>query len=221
MDSLDTSQVILPSSTILKIGLTGGIGSGKSAVAQLLEKKGAFIIDTDKIAHQITSSNGQAMTQIKAEFGDAFVNTDGSLNRSAMRELVFNNPKAKAKLENITHPLIHQETERLEQEAIKNKPPYIVFMIPLLIESGRWLNQTPPKIECLLVVDCPKELQVQRVVQRNEINPELIEKIIATQASREKRTEVADYIIDNSSDFEHLERQCEELHGQLLNHKKH
>jgi dephospho-CoA kinase len=221
MDSLDTSQVILPSSTILKIGLTGGIGSGKSAVAQLLEKKGAFIIDTDKIAHQITSSNGQAMTQIKAEFGDAFVNTDGSLNRSAMRELVFNNPKAKAKLENITHPLIHQETERLAQEAIKNNPPYIVFMVPLLIESGRWLNQTTPKIDCLLVVDCPKELQVQRVVQRNEINPELIEKIIATQASREKRTEVADYIIDNSSDFEHLERQCEELHGQLLNHKKH
>ena len=220
MDSLDTSQVITPLSAILKIGLTGGIGSGKSAVAQLLEKEGAFIIDTDQIAHQMTGSNGQAMNQIRAHFGNSFINTDGSLNRSAMRELVFNHPEAKAQLESITHPLIHQETERLAQEATKNKPPYIVFMVPLLIESGRWLNQTPPKIDYLLVVDCSKELQIQRVVQRNEMEPQLIEKIIATQASRKQRLEVADYIIDNSSDIDHLKEQCQKLHQQLLSHKR-
>ena len=221
MDSLDTSQIITLPSAILKIGLTGGIGSGKSVVARLLEKEGAVIIDTDKIAHQITAPDGQAMTQIKTKFGNAFINADGSLNRVAMRELVFNNSDAKTQLEGITHPLIQQETERLAQEAAKNNPPYIIFMVPLLIESGRWLNQNPPKIDYLVVVDCPKELQIQRVVQRNEIDPKLIEKIIATQTSREKRLEVADYVIDNSANLESLEKQCQELHQQFLRHKRH
>jgi dephospho-CoA kinase len=221
MESLDTSQLIIPHQAILKIGLTGGIGSGKSAVAKILEKEGACIIDTDQIAHQVTGPNGQAMNQIRAHFGDSFINTDGSLNRAAMRELVFNHPEAKVQLESITHPLIHQETERLAQEAAKNTPPYIIFMVPLLIESGYWLKQTPPKIDYLLVVDCSKELQIKRVVQRNKMHPELIEKIIATQAPRKQRLEVADYIIDNSSDFGHLKEQCQRLHQQLLSYKTH
>ena len=220
MDSLDTPQAITSPLTTLKIGLTGGIGSGKSAVAQLLEKEGAFIIDTDKISHEITGPNGKAMNQIKAMFGDAFVNTDGSLNRMAMRELVFNNPVAKTDLEKITHPLIRQETEDLAKQAEKIKPPYIVFMVPLLIESG-WMQKTSPKIDYLLVVDCPKELQIQRVVQRNETDPKFIEKIIATQASREERLRVADIVIDNSTDFSSLEEQCKKIHQKLLAHKRH
>jgi dephospho-CoA kinase len=215
MDDLNTSPNQFPAE-LIKIGLTGGIGSGKSAVAKILEEQGAVIIDTDAIAHQITGPNGLAMTAIHAYFGQDFINPDNSLNRTKMRELVFNDDQAKLALEGITHPLIAQETYRLAVEAASHKPPYIVFMVPLLIESGQWLHQTPSKIDYLVVVDCPEEAQIKRVQLRNGLSPEIIQKIMQKQASRDQRLKNADAVITNDGDFAHLETQTKLLHQRIL-----
>ena len=203
-------------SQIIKIGLTGGIGSGKSAVANLLEKQGAVIIDTDAIAHQITAPGGAAIAAIESYFGSDFINPDKSLNRSKMRELVFNNDEARLALEQITHPLITQETFRLASEATLKSPPYLVFMVPLLIESGKWLDQTPSKIDYLVVVDCPESEQIKRVQQRNGLDAEIIKKIMAKQATRDQRLKRADFVIKNDGDFAHLETQTHMLHQRIL-----
>jgi dephospho-CoA kinase len=153
--NLNPFQKIEKSGPILKLGLTGGIGSGKSAVAQIFEKMGAAIIDTDQIAHQITAPNGVAMEAIEKAFGKSLIAKDGSLDRVKMRELVFNDPQARLALEKITHPLIAEQTEIMALAAMQHNPPYIVFVVPLLLVSGKWLNQTPVKIDCVVVVDLP------------------------------------------------------------------
>ena len=131
----NTQHSHLPTQHVLRVGLTGGIGCGKNAVAAYLESMGALIIDTDLIAHQITGPNGSAMPAIKSLFGEEFLQPDGSLDRARMRALVFNDPKSKLALEQITHPLIHQKSQEIAVEGTKKQPPYIVFMVPLLIES--------------------------------------------------------------------------------------
>lgn len=201
---------------LIKIGLTGGIGSGKSAVAHLLEKEGVIVIDTDAIAHAITAPNGAAMSAIQANFGQDFINPDQSLNRTKMRELVFNDPVAKLTLEKITHPLITEETLRLAQEATLKNPPYVVFMVPLLIESRKWLDQAPPRINYLVVVDCPEKEQIRRVQERNGLPVDMIQKIIDQQATRQQRAERADFVIHNDGDFAHLEAQTKVLHQRIL-----
>ena len=149
---LNAFQQYQKTGPILKVGLTGGIGSGKSAVAQVFEKMGATIIDTDQIAHQITAPNGLAIDAIEKEFGASFIASDGSLDRAKMRELVFNDPQARLALERITHPLIAEQTEMLTIAAMQHNPPYIVFVVPLLLESGKCLNQTPSKINSIDIV---------------------------------------------------------------------
>jgi len=201
---------------LMKVGLTGGIGSGKSAVAHLLEKEGVIIIDTDAIAHAMTAPKGAAMAAIQAHFGQDFINPDQSLNRTKMRELVFNDPKAKLSLEDIIHPLITEETLRLAQEAALKNPPYVVFMVPLLIESRKWLDQAPPRINYLVVVDCPEKEQIRRVQERNGLPLEMIQKIIDQQATRQQRVERADFVIHNDGDFAHLEAQTKVLHQRIL-----
>ncbi|MFM0338433.1 dephospho-CoA kinase [Paraburkholderia fungorum] len=174
------------------VGLTGGIGSGKSTVADLFAVHGVPLVDTDLIAHRVTAPHGVAMPQIAAEFGDEFVAADGSLDRARMRTLVFSDEAARKRLEGITHPLIRAETEREQREA---QGPYVIVVVPLLIESGSWKT----RVNRVLTVDCSVETQIARVMRRNAFSREQALAIIARQATREARVTAADDVIDNDN----------------------
>ncbi len=191
------------------IGLTGGIGSGKSLVADMLANHGAAIIDTDVIAHQLTAPGGAAMPAIRETFGERFVTADGALNRAAMREHVFADPSARKRLEAILHPLIGAETEAA---ALRAEGPYLVFVVPLLVESGRWAE----RVDRVLVVDCPESVQVERVMRRNQLTREQVEAIMASQASRAQRLAVANDVIVNDADPAALAPQVTSLHETYL-----
>jgi len=224
MDSFQTNHLKLPSlidgdEPILRVGLTGGIGSGKSEVANFLGKLGAAIIDTDAISHQITASSGLAIPAIRQQFGEQMIAPDGSLDRHKMRTLIFDNPSSKLALENITHPLIRKITEDQASAALQQNPPYIVFVVPLLLESGQWLGQTPKKIDYVVVVDSTEDQQLSRVQSRSNMDPLSIQKIIATQAKREERLAAADYIIKNDGSLAELEKKTAQLHESLVHRK--
>ncbi|SDQ87389.1 dephospho-CoA kinase [Paraburkholderia fungorum] len=192
------------------VGLTGGIGSGKSTVADLFAARGVPLVDTDLIAHRITAPRGLAMPQIAAEFGEAFVAPDGSLDRAQMRALVFSDEGARKRLEAITHPLIRAETEREQHEA---QGPYVIIVVPLLVESGSWKN----RVNRVLTVDCSVETQIARVMNRNGFSREQVLAIIARQATREARLAAADDVIDNdNAPLELLETQVEAQHRVYL-----
>ncbi|MGF6467994.1 dephospho-CoA kinase [Paraburkholderia youngii] len=192
------------------VGLTGGIGSGKSTVANLFAARGVPLVDTDVIAHRITAPHGLAMPHIAAEFGTEFVAADGSLDRARMRTLVFSDDTARKRLEGITHPLIRAETEREEREA---KGPYVIVVVPLLVESGTWKN----RVNRVLTVDCSIDTQVARVMSRNGFSREQVLAIIARQATREARLAAADDVIvnDNAPPLE-LEAQVDAHHQAYL-----
>ncbi|OWS70151.1 dephospho-CoA kinase [Polynucleobacter campilacus] len=198
------------------IGLTGGIGSGKTAVSDLLAELGAGIVDTDLIAHQITAPHGAAIALIEKQFGPDFIAADGALNRDKMRSLVFNKPEARKSLEAITHPLTRQETVRQALALSKEGVPYLVFVVPLLIESGSWIEL----IDLLVLVDCPEETQVQRVMQRSNLPREEVERILAAQASREERLKHADIVIENQGSLKDLEVEVQDLHQKILQFQK-
>ena len=180
--------------TPLRIGLTGGIGSGKSTVSQMLQARGAAVMDADAIARSLTAPQGAAMAAIAHTFGAAFITPDGALNRDHMRAHVFSKPQAKQELEAIIHPLVAQETQRQAQVAIGNGHHTLVFDVPLLVESGaRWRAQ----VDRILVVDCLEETQIQRVMARNGLSREAVEAIIAAQASRTQKLAAADWVIYN------------------------
>ncbi|QYD69527.1 dephospho-CoA kinase [Paraburkholderia edwinii] len=193
------------------VGLTGGIGSGKSFVADRFAARGVPIVDTDAIAHRITAPHGLAMPAIASEFGASFVAPDGSLDRARMRALVFSDETARRRLEAITHPLIRAETERERREA---NGPYVVIVVPLLVESGSWKT----RVNRVLVVDCSVETQIERVMRRNAFTREQVLAIIARQATREARLDAADDVIVNSdlSPFETIDARVDELHRQYL-----
>ncbi|WP_296800485.1 dephospho-CoA kinase, partial [Variovorax sp.] len=176
---------------IRRIGLTGGIGSGKSTVASLLVAEGAVLVDTDAIARRIAEPGGIAMPALEARFGAAVLRSDGGLDRARMRELVFQDPEAKRALEGILHPLIGAETRR--EAAAAGPDATIVFDVPLLVESGRWRAQ----VERVLVVDASEETQLRRVVARSGWAPEAVRSVIAQQAPRALRRAAADAVIDN------------------------
>lgn len=181
-------------STPLRIGLTGGIGSGKSTVGQMLQARGAAVIDADAIARQVTAAHGAAMPAIAHTFGPDFVTADGALDRECMRAHVFSKPQAKQALEAIIHPLVAQETQRQAQEALAKGHNTLVFDVPLLVESGaRWRTQ----VDRVLVVDCSEATQIQRVMARNGLSREIVQSIIAAQASRTQKLAAADWVIDN------------------------
>jgi dephospho-CoA kinase len=175
----------------LRIGLTGGIGSGKSTVGRLLAQCGAAVIDTDLIARQLTQPGGAAIAAIARDFGDPLIAADGALDRAHMRELVFAEPTAKRRLEAILHPLIGIETER--QAAAAQGAPALVFDVPLLVESGRWRA----RVDKVLVVDCSEATQIDRVMQRSGWTRAAVQSVIASQASREQRRASADAVIFN------------------------
>ena len=198
------------------IGLTGGIGSGKTTVSDLLGKLGAGVVDTDLIAHQITAADGKAMPAIEQQFGHSFLDAMGALDRPKMRALVFADPEARKILETITHPLIRQETIRQAREWITKGAPYIVFVVPLLIESGSWQDL----LDLLVVVDCPEEAQIARVVQRSKLSPEEVKSIIRSQATRDERLACADVVIKNQDDLSALNAEVMQLHQKILQIRK-
>jgi len=212
----EQSDLSLLKGRIPLIGLTGGIGSGKTAVSDLLAKLGAGIVDTDLIAHQITAPHGAAIALIEKQFGSDFISADGALNRDKMRSLVFSKPEARKSLEAITHPLIRQETNKQALRISKEGAPYLVFVVPLLLESGSWSSL----IDLLVVVDCPKETQIQRVMQRSNLPREELERILAAQASREERLKHADVVIENQGSLQDLEVEVQNLHQKILQFQK-
>jgi dephospho-CoA kinase len=181
---------------IRRIGLTGGIGSGKSTVAHLLAGCGATVVDADAIARQVTAAGGAAVKEIASQFGDHLITAEGAMDRDKMRQLAFNDPAVKQRLEAIIHPLVLRETLRQSGQAVqaaKGGGACIVFDIPLLVESGRWRQQ----VDHVLVVDCSEATQIARVMVRNGWTQEAVEKIMAGQASRAQRLAAADSCIYN------------------------
>jgi dephospho-CoA kinase len=194
----------------LIVGLTGGIGSGKSVVADLFAAQGAHIVDADAIAHQLTAPQGSAIPMIRQAFGDSVITEESALDRAAMRNRVFALPDERKKLEAILHPLIRAEIER--QATSNDAAPYVMLVIPLLIESAAYRKQ----VDRILVVDCPESMQIMRVMARNGLSRHEVERILAAQATRAQRLAAADDLIDNSNELSKLPLQVVELHRKYL-----
>jgi dephospho-CoA kinase len=177
-----------------RIGLTGGIGSGKSTVAGFLARRGAAIIDADAISRSLTAPGGRAMADIAHTFGAAMLSPDGAMDRQAMRDRIFRDPKAKRQLEQIIHPLVGLITDEQAQAAVQSGHRVLVFDVPLLVESGeRWRKQ----VDRVIVVDCDTETQTQRVMARSGLSDEEVKRIVAHQASRAQRLAFADLVVFN------------------------
>jgi dephospho-CoA kinase len=188
------------------IGLTGGIGSGKTTVADMFAARGATLVDTDLIAHQITAPGGAAIDAVRAEFGAQAIKPDGAMDRARMRELVFADPGAKLRLESILHPLIRAETESQAQQA---SGTYVIFVVPLLVESGGWKQ----RVSRVLVVDCPEQIQIARVQKRNALDEEQVRAIMAAQVPRATRLAAADDVLINDGEAAALGPQVDRLHA--------
>ena len=193
----------------VRLGLTGGIGSGKSTVAAFLAQAGAAVMDADAISRTLTQAGGLAIPAILAEFGETLITPDGAMNRDAMRALVFSNPPTKRQLEAIIHPLVAQALQAQTQAAIEAGKKCLVFDVPLLVESGeRWRRQ----VDWVCVVDCQTDTQIQRVMARSQLARQEIEAIMAQQASRAQRLASADAVIYNDGlDLDQLERAVHEM----------
>ena len=189
----------------LAIGLTGGIGSGKSTVAGRLAALGASVVDTDEVARHLTGPAGAAMEALRAEFGAAYVTRDGALDRDAMRSLAFEDPKARARLEAILHPAIRAESDA---RAASAEGPYVVMVVPLLFETRGYRD----RVARVLVVDCPEQLQLSRAMARSNLAESQARAIMAAQWPRWRRLQMADDVIWNGGAPEALVTQCERLH---------
>lgn len=190
------------------VGLTGGIGSGKSAAAVEFERLGATVVDTDAIAHELTEKGGAAVPEIGRLFGKSFISADGAMDRPKMRELAFSDPLARKKLEALLHPMIREESSRRIAAAAG---PYVVHVIPLLVEGGDYRR----RVDRVLVVDSPEEVQIARVRPRGLDEPQ-IRRIIGIQAPRAARLQAADDVIDNGGTLDALRKQVGELHKKYL-----
>lgn len=191
------------------VGLTGGIGSGKSTVAKLFAELGVPVIDTDAISHRLTQSGGSAIPSIRAAFGDDFIDATGALDRAKMRQLVFSDSAAKLRLEKILHPLILIQARSLAES---NAAPYVLLVIPLLFETADyrdWLQHT-------VTVDCAEETQLARATSRNGLSEQTVRAIMAQQLSRSQRLRLADDAICNDDTLPELRRQIAQLHQRYL-----
>ncbi|MEN3276485.1 MAG: dephospho-CoA kinase [Massilia sp.] len=191
------------------VGLTGGIGCGKTTVADMFGALGASLVDTDAIAHALTAPHGAAMPAIVAEFGAGFATPEGALDRTKMRELVFTDPGARARLEAILHPRIREATAAAAAIATG---PYVIFVVPLLIESGTWVD----RVTRVLAIDCSEETQVARVMARNRLAEAQVRAIMAAQVTRAQRLAAADDVILNDDGLDALAPQVERLHAFYL-----
>jgi dephospho-CoA kinase len=191
------------------VGLTGGIGSGKSAAADEFARLGATVVDTDAIAHELTGPGGAAIADVKRLFGSASVDAGGAMDRARMRELAFSDAAQRQRLEELLHPMIRAESVRRIAAAAG---PYVIHVVPLLVESPGYRE----RVGRVLVVDCPEELQVTRVRQRSGLPEAEIRRILASQIQRGKRLAAADDIIDNSGSVSAMQQQVEKLHRTYL-----
>jgi len=191
------------------VGLTGGIGSGKTTVARLFADLGAALVDTDEVAHTLTAAGGRATAAISAAFGPQMLSPDGAMNRPAMRALVFSNPGKKTRLEAILHPMIRQAS----REALNNvNAPYVLLIVPLLVETRHYISWC----QRVLVVDCDEETQLQRVMLRSKLSREQALQIMASQTTRAIRLAAADDVIDNNAEAEALPAQVSILHQRYI-----
>ena len=195
---------------MLVIGLTGLIGSGKTTVANLFAQLGAKIIDTDVIAHQLTAKNGAALALISAEFGHEILNSAGELNRSRLRELVFNDDQQRERLEQLLHPLIFAAVQH--EMLLLNNPSYIMLVVPLLFRSPKYLALTKRNI----FVDCDYLQLVQRLAVRSNLTQAQVDAILAQQVNRAEQLALADDIIENNGDTQNLIAAVKSLHQQYL-----
>ncbi len=194
---------------ICVVGLTGGIGCGKSAAAAYFATLGAAVIDTDVIAHELTAANGKATEPIRAAFGTGILTPAGALDRTAMRERVFADAAARKRLEAILHPLIRAECDiRISRAASADFFSYALLVVPLLVESGDYRK----RVSRVCVIDCPQESQITRTMTRSDLSRAEVLAIMSAQASREERLAAADDIIDNSADIARLHAQIDLLH---------
>jgi dephospho-CoA kinase len=191
------------------VGLTGGIGSGKSAAANFFSELGVAVVDTDAIAHELTAPGGAAMPALAAEFGPDYVHGDGSLDRARMRATVFGDAAARRRLEAILHPLIRAVTDERTQAA---RSDYVIQVIPLLIESGTYRK----RVKRVLVVDCSEETQVERAAKRSGLDAGAVRAIMRSQAPRQARLDAADDVIDNQGNLDSLRAQIALLHARYL-----
>ena len=195
------------------VGLTGGIGCGKTTVADMFAALGASVIDTDQIAHSLTAPHGAAMPALLAEFGEDFATPEGALDRAKMRALVFSDATARARLEAILHPRIRDATAAAAAIATG---PYTIFVVPLLIESGTWRE----RVTRVLAIDCSEETQVARVMTRSGLSAEQVRAIMAAQVTRAQRLAAADDIVNNDEGLDELRPQVERLHAHYLSYSK-
>jgi dephospho-CoA kinase len=196
------------------VGLTGGIGSGKSTVASMLGALGAAVVDTDEVSRELTGPHGAAMQAIGREFGARFVTAEGALDRAAMRALVFEDALARARLEAILHPAIRAQTqERLAAASAA----YAVVAVPLLFETRDWIERA----DRILVVDCSEALQVERTVRRSSLAGDEVRRIMAAQWPRWRRLQMAHDVAWNGGSIEALEAQCSRLHAFYVAHAGH
>lgn len=192
------------------VGLTGGIGSGKTQASNVFASLGVPVIDTDLISHALTAPRGLAIEAIRAAFGDEVISASGEMDRKKMRQLVFTDPAARQKLEGILHPLIARVAlASISQHA---DAPYVVLVVPLLAESPAWIS----RCDRILVIDCEVQTQIERIMKRSNLTREEAVSIISQQASREARKAIANEVIVNESSIEHLTQQVTRLHDYYL-----
>ena len=198
------------------IGLTGGIGSGKTTLCELFAHYNIPTVDTDLLARQVVIPGSLGLQKICSTFGSSILEADGTLNRGQLRELIFNDPKAKSQLEAILHPLIQSETEHQVAELVKKSQnshptPFLLVAIPLLVEGIQKKGHKPKYIDEIWVIDTPQEQQISRSTQRDQSSTTQIKKIIASQASREQRLALADRVIENDGNIEKLKEQVQNI----------
>lgn len=194
--------------TSLLIGLTGGIGSGKSTVAELFKKRGANYVDADVVARDVVAPGTDALTAISAKFGSEILQQDGQLNRAKLRQVIFQDTSAKHWLESLLHPAIRQQ---MLQQLAASQTPYTLLVAPLLLENG--LHKL---VERVLVIDVTEQTQLARTIQRDSNSAEQVKAIMAAQLSREQRLTLADDIIDNNGSAKDLDAQVDYLHAKYL-----
>jgi dephospho-CoA kinase len=202
-DALSRSE-----SPAFAVGLTGGIGSGKSAAADIFGLLGAAIVDSDAIAHALTAPGGDAIAAIAQQFGAQYIGPDGALDRQRMRDRIFRDPPAKARLESILHPRIRELSIAQAAAAARDRVPYVVLVVPLLIESGGWRS----RVDRILVIDCSPATQEARVRARSRLDAALVQAIIAQQARRADRLDAADDVLVNEGPLEQLTARVTRLH---------
>jgi dephospho-CoA kinase len=209
-DAVSTVAGTAPS--LFRVGLTGGVGSGKSTVANLLAALGAGIIDADAISHELTAAGGAAIEALRHSFGDAAIDARGALDRTAMRARAFSDPAHRSRLESVLHPLIRTEATHRAATLRTQGAPYLVFVIPLLVESGDWSN----RVDRVLVIDCSPAAQLARVSSRPGLDAASAERIVGAQASRAQRLAAADDVLFNEAPLAELEPRVRQLHETYL-----